>query len=57
MEVTVSFSIDIDKANFPKLKRLEHHIEELLDLASWPEIQTVYGVKVEKRKADNSLKS
>ena len=50
MEVKISFSVDIDKSDLPKLKRLEHHIEELLDFESWPEIQTVYGVKVESRK-------
>lgn len=48
MEVKISFFVDIDKQDFPKLKRLEHHIEELLDLDSWPEIQTVYDVQVTK---------
>lgn len=48
MELTISFKVDIDKKDAGKLKRLEHHIEELLDLDSWPEIQTVWDVKVTK---------
>lgn len=36
------------------LKTLEHHAENLLDLDNWTEINTVYGVKVEKlRVAEN----
>ena len=31
-----------------ELKRLEHHIEELLDLDNWTEIKSVYGVKVKE---------
>lgn len=31
-----------------ELKRLEHHIEELLDLDNWAEIKSVYGVKVKE---------
>ena len=48
MKVTISLSADIDKADFSKLKRLEHHIETLLDLEAWPEIQAVYDVKAQK---------
>ena len=47
MEVKISFNVDIDESNLPLLKRLEHHIEELIDLDSWPEIRTVYDVCVE----------
>lgn len=47
-EITLTMNMTIDANSIDKLKRLEHHIEELLDLDSWAEIKSIYGVKVEK---------
>lgn len=45
-DVKVRMKLDLhDDADPSFLKRLEHHIEELLDLDNWPEIHSVYGVK------------
>lgn len=44
----VSFYLQLEKASdVESLKRLTHHIEELLDLDSWPEIISVSGVDIE----------
>lgn len=39
--------------NYEEIKSLEHHVEKLLDLDNWPEIESVYDVEVTcpKRKA------
>lgn len=46
--VDITMTVIIDEDNLPKLQRLTHHIEELVDLESWPEIIGVGGVKVKK---------
>ena len=48
MEVKFTAYMDVDKNSFNNLKKLEHHAEWLLDLNSWPEIKSVYGVTVDK---------
>lgn len=45
--VRVSMLMKIENGSKENLKRIEHHVEELLDLDSWPEIKTVYNVIVE----------
>ena len=45
IEVTMKMNIDEDSYN--ELKRIiNHHIDYLLDLDSYPEIHCVYGAKV-----------
>lgn len=46
MEVILIATLDVDKDKVEELKKLEHHIEYLLDLDSHPEIKSVYGVQV-----------
>ena len=48
-EYRVSFNLTADANAEDSLKNLEHHAERLLDLDSWPEIKTVYGLKVEEK--------
>ena len=47
MEVKISFKVDVDKNDVSALLRLTHHIEELVDLDSWPEVKKIYDVRVE----------
>lgn len=49
-EIKLTMNLTIDADSLDELKRLEHHIEELLDLDNWPEIKSVYGVEVEEIK-------
>ena len=39
--------LQVDDGNELELSKLEHHIDWLLDLDNWPEINSVYGVKAE----------
>ena len=49
IEAVVSMKIEVSNEKaYEELKRIEHHIEELLDLESWPEIQEVSDVHVEQ---------
>lgn len=48
MKVTVIVSMEIDDSAIESVKKIEHHAESLLDLDSWPEIKSVFGVKVAK---------
>ena len=47
-EIKLTMNLTIDADSMDELKRLEHHIEELLDLDNWTEIKSVYGVKVKE---------
>ncbi len=47
-EIKLTMNLTIDADSMDELKRLEHHIEELLDLDNWAEIKSVYGVEVEE---------
>ena len=42
----VKLSMEIETSNVEALKKLKHHIEYLLDLDNWPEIENVYNVEV-----------
>lgn len=47
--VTITFKADVDDNGVEELKRcVDHHIEGLLDLNSWPEIQTVYNANLKE---------
>ena len=47
-EIKLTMNLTIDAGSLDELKRLEHHIEELLDLDNWTEIKSVYGAKVKE---------
>lgn len=48
MTIRLSMLIDVDNnEDYQELKTLQNHIDRLLDLDSWPEIKSVYGVTVE----------
>lgn len=47
-EIKLTMNLTIDADSMDELKRLEHHIEELLYLDNWAEIKSVYGVKVKE---------
>lgn len=44
--VTMYFTVE-NNEDFQEVKTIEHHAERLLDLDNWPEIKSVYGVRVE----------
>lgn len=46
VDCPVSMIVRIKKSDADNLKRIEHHIEEFVDLDSWPEIDSIYDVKV-----------
>lgn len=53
MKVKLSMYIEINKNSFEELKRItENHIEYLLDLDSFPEIETVYNVRLNCKEKD-----
>ena len=49
MKVKLSMVLDINGKNLEDIKKLEHHIENLVDLDSWPEIINVSSVKVSEK--------
>ena len=49
-KVEIKMFVDIDEKDIEKLQVIEHHAEYLLDLDSWPEIKSVYGVEINKQK-------
>ena len=48
-EVEIKMLVEIDEKDIEKLTVIEHHAEYLLDLNSWPEIKSVYGVEVNQK--------
>lgn len=46
VKVKIEMFVDIEADKMEELKRIEHHAEYLLNLEEYPEIKTVYGVKV-----------
>lgn len=46
--VKLELKMEIDENAFEALKRVEHHIEELLDLSSYPEIKNIFDVRLSK---------
>lgn len=46
--VKIEMYLEVDDNAIDEIKKLEHHAEYLLDLDSYPEIKSVYGVKVNK---------
>ena len=48
IDVNVFMKMRVKRDGYDKLKRIEHHVDYLLDLNSWNEIQSVSDVKVEK---------
>ena len=49
-KVKVEMFFDVEERFVDEIKKIEHHAEFLLDLDSYPEIKSVYGVKVEEVK-------
>ena len=46
VKVTMYFDVP-NEEDIEEIKKLEHHAERILDLDSYPEIESVYGVNVE----------
>ena len=46
VDCPVSMIVRIKKSDADNLKRIENHIEEFVDFDSWPEIDSIYDVKV-----------
>lgn len=46
--VKVTMYFDVEEDGMEEIKKVEHHADYLLDLYSYPEIKSVYGVKVEE---------
>lgn len=46
---TVKVEMYIETDDPDLMKRMEHHIEEFMDLDTYPEIKNVYGVTVTKK--------
>ena len=45
-KVKLELCLEVEDGKEDAIKRCEHHIDELLDLDAYPEIKSVYGVKV-----------
>lgn len=46
-KIVVTMSMDVDDDYTDNLKKLEHHIEHLVDVGNYPEIKSIYDVKVD----------
>lgn len=47
--VTITFKANVDDNGVEELKRcVDHHIERLIDLDSWPEIQAIYNATLKE---------
>lgn len=49
----LKMELEVDENAVEELKKLEHHIDYLLDLDNFPEIKTVRNVAVRKHSTDN----
>ena len=47
-KVKITMYFDVDENYLEEIKKLEHHADYLLNLDEYPEINSVYGVKVEE---------
>lgn len=47
-KVKVTMYFEVNENDIEEIKKLEHHVEYLLNLEEYPEIESVYGVKVEE---------
>lgn len=47
-KVKITMCFEIEENAMEEIKKLEHHVEYLLNLEEYPEIISVYGVKVEE---------
>lgn len=47
-DVKVTMYFEVNENAIEEIKKLEHHVEYLLNLEEYPEIESVYGVKVEE---------
>ena len=47
-KVKITMYFDVDENCLEEIKKLEHHADYLLNLDEYPEINSVYGVKVEE---------
>lgn len=41
-------NLEVNEEDIEEIKKLEHHIEYLLNLEEYPEIKNIYNVKVEE---------
>lgn len=49
-KVKVVMYLEVEENKIEEIKKLEHHVDYLLNLEEYPEIKSVYGVKVEEEK-------
>lgn len=49
----LKMELEVDENAVEELKKLEHHIDYLLDLDNFPEIKTVRNVAVHKHSTTN----
>ena len=47
-KVKITMYFDVEENGMEEIKKLEHHAEYLLSLDEYPEIKSVYGVRVEE---------
>lgn len=46
MIVKLEMTIEIEDKSLDELKKLEHHVDYFLNLDEYPEVKSVYAVKV-----------
>jgi hypothetical protein len=49
-KVKVVMYLEVEENKIEEIKKLEHHVDYLLNLEEYPEIKSVYGVEVEEEK-------
>ncbi len=51
--VKIEMFMKVESSEVNLMKVLEHHMEWLIDLDSWPEIKCIFGVKVNEINEDS----
>ena len=46
MTVKLEMKLDVEEGSEFELKSLEHHIDRIISLDEWPEINSIYDVRV-----------
>ena len=56
-KLKVEMYLDVEEDSVDEIKKMTHHADYLLDLESYPEIKSVYGVTVKEFKTKSNFKN
>ena len=56
-KLKVEMYLDVEEDFVDEIKKITHHADYLLDLESYPEIKSVYGVTVKELQSEDNVKN